>query len=75
MRRVIAPELNQADVDEIPAHLRADLEFTFVSHIGEVLDAALEPVPERVPTDLRAAKARARRRSRQSPERRAARSR
>jgi ATP-dependent Lon protease len=75
VRRVIAPELNQADADEVPAHLRADLEFVFVSHIGEVLDAALEAVPERVPTDLRAAKARARRRARQSPERRAARSR
>jgi ATP-dependent Lon protease len=39
---VIAPELNEADVDEIPEHLRRDLGFRFVSEIGEVLDVALE---------------------------------
>jgi ATP-dependent Lon protease len=42
MACVIAPELNEADVDEIPEHLRRDLEFRFVSEIGEVLDVALE---------------------------------
>ncbi len=41
IRTVIAPELNEQDVDEIPAHLRRTLEFVFVSAIGEVLDAAL----------------------------------
>jgi ATP-dependent Lon protease len=41
IRRVIAPELNEQDVDEIPAHLRKDLEFVFVSTIDEVLEAAL----------------------------------
>jgi ATP-dependent Lon protease len=40
---VIAPALNAQDVDEIPEHLRKDLEFKFVSEIGEVLEAALEP--------------------------------
>src|SRR4051812_20607268 len=39
---VIAPEINEADVDEIPEHLRRDLEFRFVADIGEVLDIALE---------------------------------
>jgi ATP-dependent Lon protease len=39
---VIAPELNEADVEEIPEHLRRDLEFRFVADIGEVLDIALE---------------------------------
>ncbi len=41
IRRVIAPLRNEQDIDEIPAHLRARLEFVFVSEIGEVLKAAL----------------------------------
>ena len=41
---VIAPELNEPDTDEIPEHLRAKLEFRFVSEIGEVFEAALEPL-------------------------------
>ncbi|MDX6672781.1 MAG: ATP-dependent Lon protease, partial [Solirubrobacteraceae bacterium] len=40
---VIAPKLNEADVDEIPAHLRGDLGFVFVEQIHEVLHEALEP--------------------------------
>jgi ATP-dependent Lon protease len=42
IKRVIAPALNAQDVDEIPEHLREDLEFVFVEEIGEVLVAALE---------------------------------
>jgi ATP-dependent Lon protease len=42
IRIVIAPALNEQDVDEIPEHLRRDLEFRFVSEIGEVLDTALQ---------------------------------
>ena len=45
IRRVIAPALNQQDIDEIPEHLRKDLEFAFVSEIGEVLEAALQRRP------------------------------
>jgi ATP-dependent Lon protease len=41
LRTVIAPQLNEQDIDEIPAHLRRTLTFVFVSMIGEVLDAAL----------------------------------
>ncbi|HTN24238.1 MAG TPA: S16 family serine protease, partial [Solirubrobacteraceae bacterium] len=43
---IIAPELNESDVEEIPEHLRKKLTFRFVGQIGEVLEAALEPVPE-----------------------------
>ncbi len=43
IRCVIAPALNEQDIDEIPEHLRKDLEFKFVSEIGEVLEVALEP--------------------------------
>jgi ATP-dependent Lon protease len=42
MRRVIAPAGNEADADEVPEHLRDDLEFVFVREVGEVLDAALD---------------------------------
>ena len=42
IRTVIAPALNEQDIDEIPEHLRNDLDFRFVSEIGEVLEAALQ---------------------------------
>ena len=34
--RVIAPARNEGDVEDIPEHLRDDLEFVFVEEIGEV---------------------------------------
>jgi ATP-dependent Lon protease len=42
LHHVIAPRRNEADAEDIPAHLRADLEFTWVEEIDEVLAAALE---------------------------------
>jgi ATP-dependent Lon protease len=50
IRRVIAPAENEQDIDEIPEHLRKDLEFVFVSTIDEVLEAALgrRAAPRRV---------------------------
>jgi ATP-dependent Lon protease len=42
IRIVIAPALNEQDVDEIPAHLRSRLEFVFASDISEVLEVALQ---------------------------------
>jgi ATP-dependent Lon protease len=42
IRRVIAPALNEQDVDEIPEHLRRDLDFRFISEVHDVLDLALE---------------------------------
>ena len=44
---VIAPELNEQDIDEIPEHLRQDLDFRFVSTVDEVLDLALQRRPVR----------------------------
>ena len=41
IRTVIAPELNEQDIDDIPEHLRKTLKFVFVSTIDQVLDAAL----------------------------------
>jgi ATP-dependent Lon protease len=42
IRVVIAPARNEQDIDDIPEHLRKDLEFRFVSEIGEVLEVALQ---------------------------------
>jgi ATP-dependent Lon protease len=41
--RVIAPRRNEPDLEDIPEHLRRDLEFVWAAEIEEVLDAALEP--------------------------------
>jgi ATP-dependent Lon protease len=41
--RVIAPARNEPDLEDLPEHLRADLEFVWAGEIGEVLEAALEP--------------------------------
>jgi ATP-dependent Lon protease len=49
---VIAPALNEQDVDEIPEHLRKDLEFRFVSTVDEVLETALERSPSRRRTKI-----------------------
>ncbi len=42
IRLVIAPELNRADADEFPEHLRRSLSLEFVSEIGQVLELALQ---------------------------------
>ena len=47
LRCVIAPALNEPDIDEIPEHLRQDLDFRFVSTVDEVLEAALQRRPVR----------------------------
>ena len=39
---VIAPALNEGDVEEIPEHLRKRMDFVFVEEIGDVLEVALE---------------------------------
>jgi ATP-dependent Lon protease len=39
---VIAPTRNEADAEEIPAHLRRDLAFVYADDIDDVLDVALE---------------------------------
>jgi ATP-dependent Lon protease len=47
IRCVIAPALNESDVDETPEHLRKDLEFHFVSTVEEALEIALQRRPAR----------------------------
>jgi len=55
--RVIAPKLNEADLDEFPRHLLDDIGFLFVDHVSKVLDEALEPKATRPtrPTPVRRA--------------------
>ena len=42
IKTVIAPKLNEPDLDEFPDHLRKDIEFLFVNKIERVLREALE---------------------------------
>jgi ATP-dependent Lon protease len=42
IRRIILPSRNEADLEDIPAEVRAELEIKLVARISEVLDAALE---------------------------------
>ncbi len=56
IRLVIAPELNRADADEIPEHLRRTLRFEFVSEIGHVLALALQRRAARAPVAVAASR-------------------
>ncbi|MFO0678747.1 MAG: endopeptidase La [Polyangiaceae bacterium] len=42
IKRIIIPERNKADLDEIPAEVKNDLEFVAASRMDQVLEAALE---------------------------------
>src|SRR3984957_16717810 len=46
IKRVLVPERNKADLDEVPAEVKGDLEFIFVSKMDQVLEAALEEMPK-----------------------------
>jgi ATP-dependent Lon protease len=46
IKRVIMPERNKADLEEVPKEIRDELEFVFVNKLDEVLQAALESVPQ-----------------------------
>jgi len=46
IKRVILPERNKADLEEVPKEIRDDLEFITVTKLDEVLEAALERMPE-----------------------------
>ncbi len=59
IKRVIAPARNAADLEEIPEEVKREVEFVFVSHIDEVIVAALEDVspPRRAPAAVDASPA------------------
>ena len=41
VKRVLAPSRNEGDLEDIPEHLRKDIDFVWVGEIDEVFDAAL----------------------------------
>jgi len=47
INRLIIPRRNEADIDDIPPHLRKRMKFVLVDDVNEVLEAALEPKPKR----------------------------
>jgi ATP-dependent Lon protease len=42
IKRVIVPERNRADLDEVPDEIKKSLEFIFTSRMDQVIEAALE---------------------------------
>jgi ATP-dependent Lon protease len=46
LTQIVVPERNRADLDDVPADVAAQLEFHPSMTITEVLDVALEPVPQ-----------------------------
>jgi ATP-dependent Lon protease len=53
INRLIIPRRNEADIDDIPAHLRKRMKFVLVDSVDEVLDAALEKPARRSPARAR----------------------
>ncbi|HEY1959667.1 MAG TPA: endopeptidase La [Polyangiaceae bacterium] len=51
IKRVIVPDRNKADLDEVPAEVKSDLEFVFVTKMEQVLEAALEEMPKPKPAE------------------------
>ncbi len=49
IKRVIVPERNRADLEEVPKEVRDELEFVYVNRLEEVLRAALESEPQPLP--------------------------
>jgi ATP-dependent Lon protease len=54
IKRVLVPERNKADLDEVPGEVKNDLEFLFVSKMDQVLEGALEEMPKPKPVDEKA---------------------
>jgi ATP-dependent Lon protease len=46
IKRVLLPERNKADLEEVPKEVRDELEFMFMNKLDEVLAAALERMPQ-----------------------------
>jgi ATP-dependent Lon protease len=68
IERVIAPKLNEADLDEFPENLTRGIEFVFVDEVERVLDEALEAAaPPARATELPRSRRRSGRASRRAP--------
>jgi len=49
IKRIVVPERNRADLEEVPKEVVDELQFFFVSRMEQVLEAALEHMPEPTP--------------------------
>jgi ATP-dependent Lon protease len=45
IKRVIVPERNRNDLDDVPEDVKREIELVFVTQMGQVIDAALETQP------------------------------
>jgi ATP-dependent Lon protease len=53
LRRIVLPRDNRKDLEDIPAHVRRQMTFTFVEHMDQVLNAALKREVRRERTEVR----------------------
>jgi ATP-dependent Lon protease len=51
IKRIVVPERNVADLDEVPAEVKEALEFISATKIEQVLEAALEEMPKPRPVE------------------------
>jgi ATP-dependent Lon protease len=56
IKRIIVPERNRTDLEEVPKEVVDELQFFFVSRMEQVLEAALEHMPTPLPATEEAAK-------------------
>ena len=52
IRRVIMPERTKADLEEVPKEIKDELEFVFVQRMEQVLEHALESMPQPLSPDV-----------------------
>jgi ATP-dependent Lon protease len=45
IKRIVVPERNRADLDEVPDEVKREIDFVFVGQMEQVIDAALEEKP------------------------------
>jgi ATP-dependent Lon protease len=45
IKRIIVPERNRHDLEEVPDEVKREIEVLFVSNMSDVIDAALEELP------------------------------
>jgi ATP-dependent Lon protease len=46
LNKVILPERNQKDLEDVPANVKNDMEFFFIKRVDEVIDLAVNPIKE-----------------------------
>jgi ATP-dependent Lon protease len=51
IRRLLLPERCKADLEEVPKEIKDELEFVFVQRMDQVLENALESMPQPLPAD------------------------